>query len=150
MSQHCVSFKTEYSPIHFLRVWAAPFFHTSESATSSPMWPWPDRKVIRLKPSRLSWLAVVQIQAPQPSCLSWIVFVQMSRKQKQKRQLGPASGCPKFLFSMRQFKKGAQWGPHSLHYQNEKMPTSQPGLLCPGANKKPKHLKLSVVSLGYF
>ena len=75
---------------------------------SSLMWPWPERMVSGLKPTKLSWLAVVQKKAPQPSCLSWMVLILMSRKQKRKRQTGHVFGCPKFVLRMRQLKKGAR------------------------------------------
>ena len=75
---------------------------------SSLVWPWPERMVSGLKPTKLSWLAVVQKKAPQPSCLSWMVLILMSRKQK--RQTGPVFGCPKFVLWRRQLKKGAKSG----------------------------------------
>ena len=74
---------------------------------SSLMWPWPERMVSGLKPTKSSWLAVVQIKAPQPSCLSWIVLILLSRRQKRKRQTGHVSGCPKLVLWMRQLKRGA-------------------------------------------
>ena len=76
---------------------------------SSLMWPWPERMVSGLKPTKLSWLAVVQKKAPQPSCLSWMVLILMSRKQKQQRQTGHLFGCPKLVLRMRQLKRGACW-----------------------------------------
>ena len=75
---------------------------------SSLMWPWPERMVSGLKPTKLSWLAVVQKKAPQPSCLSWMVLILMSRKQKRQRQTGHVFGCPKFVLRMRQLKRGAR------------------------------------------
>ena len=39
-----------------------------------------------------------------------MVLGKISRKLKRKRQLGPLSGCPKFVLRMRQLKKGAGYG----------------------------------------
>ena len=85
---------------------------------SSLMWPWPERMVSGLKPTKSSWLAVVQIKAPQPSCLSWMVLILMSRKQKRKRQTGHVSGCPKLVLWMRQLKRGAGFGLVQISFPN--------------------------------
>ena len=107
-SMHCEAFKKGHSPFIFCE---DGLLRSSEKweccAMSSLMYPWPEVMVSGLKPTKVSWLAVVQKKAPQPSCLSWMVLILMSRKQKRKRQTGPVSSCPKFVLRGRQLKKGA-------------------------------------------
>ena len=81
-----------------------------------------------LKPTKISWLAVVQTLI-----FSWMVLFEMSRKHKGKRQAGPVSGCPKFVLravetypivnpsqsGMRQLKKGAEKEEPMLRWRQE-------------------------------
>ena len=113
---HCEAFKKGHSPFIFCE---DGLLRSSEKweccAMSSLMYPWPEVMVSGLKPTKVSWLAVVQTLI-----FSWMVLFQMSRKQKRKRQAGPVSGCPKFVlravetpypivnpFQSRMMKKGA-------------------------------------------
>ena len=43
-----------------------------EMTPSLLMWPWPERIVNWLKPTRWSWQAAVHKQTPPPSCLGWM------------------------------------------------------------------------------
>ena len=92
MGQQCVALKMNTHPFIFWEDW---LLRSSEKweccAMSSLMWPWPERMVSGLKPTKISWLAVVLALT-----FSWMVLFQMSRKQKRKRQTGRVSGCPKF------------------------------------------------------
>ena len=51
-------------------------------ATSSLMWPLPEGMVSGL-PTKTSWLALAQKQAPQPSRFNCMVLIQMSRKRQE-------------------------------------------------------------------
>ena len=114
---HCEAFKKGHSPFIFCE---DGLLRSSEKweccAMSSLMYPWPEVMVSGLKPTKVSWLALVQALI-----FSWMVLFQMSRKQKRKQQAGPVSGCPKFVLRavetpfpivypiqsrMRQLKKG--------------------------------------------
>ena len=53
-----------------------------EMTTSSVMWPWPERMVSWLKPTRWSWQAGVHKQTPPPSCL---VLLPMTGKRNVSR-----------------------------------------------------------------
>ena len=75
---------------------------------SSLVWPWPERMVSGLKPTKLSWLAVVQ----KKSTLTLKFELNDSycdvQKTKRKRQAGPVFGCPKFVLWKKQLMKGAR------------------------------------------
>ena len=52
-----------------------------EMTTSLMMWPWPQRMVSWLKPTRWSWQAAVHKQTPPPSCLRWLNLKVSSTKK---------------------------------------------------------------------
>ena len=107
MGQHCVAFKKENSPIHLrglaaLVIWKVRvLWYEFTDVTLA----WEDGQWVEAHKIILAGCSPKK--APQPSCLSWMVLILMSRKQKQKRQTGPPSGCPKLVLWLRQLKRGA-------------------------------------------
>ena len=93
---------------------------------SSLMWPWPERMVSGLKPTKLSWLAVVK-KTPQPSCLSWMVL-QKTKTKTASRSLFwlPKIRTLKETIEERCGRFWSSWGLclfRSLVDQDQKSPT---------------------------